>query len=608
MISDNRGKGGRLMTRLFNKKEAKYNFRRELHVHFFKVLLITGLLINIVLLQFYSYREREVELEGKKWIIYQTITYVDRIMTEIDSIGEAIWTSSQVQGLKAANLQKIDYLAFLDCMNYLTSMELSVNSIARIRLYYSDTNTLVSSRDGVFYSLDKDAINYYTEWMEEVNNYTWVLNFADGLMKDVKDNKKVISYVRPIYSTATGKKIGLICIEVPLKTFYELIKQIGENEGFVIARDRTLITQKIHKDDMINLWKSPESIMKQSSDTTEGNFNFTYEGMKYTCVYETSKQSGWRFYAYYKYDYLPFDQIPLLICAILFILIFYAAYMMIIRVSKKKIMDPVETLLSAMECFEEGEFGVQICEKRTDVFDEIFRCFDHMSLSSKQLVEELIIERLRLKEGKLKMLQSQIKPHFLYNIFNNMIWMSEQKKYEGLEEMIYATAGYYKTSLNFGHDFICVADNLKQLQYYAQIQEVRFPGRFTCEIEFNEDIISLCIPNLLLQPLLENSINYGAAGKEGKTKIQVRGYRRGSELYFEVWDNGAGITKERLMEIRNAISVEDYQDKECFALANIAQRLRMYYQGKGSITIDSSYGEWTLVVLKLLEEESVCIN
>ena len=596
------------MTR-FRKKKQGDTLKKQLYVYFLKVLLLTGVFINLVLLCFFTYREQEVVASGRRWMLYQTITYADRIMEEVESIGEAIWTSSQVQGLKAANLQKIDYLSFLDCMNYLTNMELSVSSIYRIRLFYADTNTLVTSRNGVFYKLSEDTVNYYRGWMDSLDESTWALDFADRLTDDVKIKRQMISHIRPIYSTATGKKIGLVSIEIPLKTFNELINQKDSGEeGFAIMKDARILTQKTHNKDILNEWCKQNGFIEKVYESKKGSADFYYEGQQYRCVIESSDRSGWTFLTYYPHEYVPLDQLPFLLCCILFLLSLIAAYAMIIRVSKKKIIEPVETLQQAMKRIEEGEFGIQIRETRNDVFGDIFYCFDHMSKRSKELIEELIMERLRMKDSKLKMLQSQIKPHFLYNIFNNMIWMSEQKNYEGLEQMIYATAGYYKTSLNFGQSLICLADNLKQLQYYSMIQEIRFPNQFDCEITFEEDILSLGIPNLLLQPILENAINYGATRKEGKTKIRIHGYRKDHKLYFEFYDSGAGIDIERLKQIRKAINQEGYQGTEFFALTNIAERLRMYYPDEGRITIDSSYGEWTLVVLRVSEEEPLCIN
>lgn len=582
------------------KKKQQSTLKKELYMYFLKILLITGLFINFILLSFFAYREQEVVSSGRRWMLYQTMTYADRIMEEVETIGDAIWTSSQIQGLKAANLQGINYLYFLDSMKYLTNMELSVSSIHQIRLYYADTNTLITSSNGVFYNLEEEYTQYYQRWMDSLDKSIWTL---DSLTDDIDSNKKVIYHVRPIYSSSTGKKIGLLSIEVPLHTFNELINQENrEKEGFsIIDKDGSVLTYETYNEEMIQIWTQEKAAVGKINENKDGIIDFYYRGHRYRGVYVTSKYSGWTFITYYPHSYLILGQLPLIVVAFMFLSL-VAAYLMIIRISNNNIIQPVETLQNAMKQIEEGQFGVQIQEKRTDVFGEIFYCFNHMSTRSKELIEELIVEKLRIKDSKLKMLQSQIKPHFLYNIFNNMIWMSEKKNYEGLEQMIYALAGYYKSSLNFGKSFINIADNLKQLQYYSIIQQIRFPNKFEYNIVFEEDILSLEIPNLLLQPILENAINYGVTKKEGKTNIYIHGYRMGKRIYFEFFDNGIGIEKKRLEQIRSAINQEGYQGNEFFALTNVAERLRIYYPDKGKLSIDSSFGEWTFVVLSLSEE------
>lgn len=586
----------------FTKKKQQSTLKNKLYLYFFKVLLLTGLFINFVLLSFFAYREQEVISSGRKWMLYQTMTYADRIMEEVESIGDAIWTSSQVQGLKAANLQNINYLYFLDCMKYLTNMELSVSSIHQIRLYYADTNTLVTSNNGVFYNLNEESTQYYKNWMNSLDKSIWTLNFSYDLTQEADVKKKEIYHVRPVYSSSTGKKIGLLSIEVPLQTFNELINQENtEKDGFSIIKDGSILTYETHNEEIIQVWNQEEGMIGKVTDNRDGSIDFYHSGQRYRSVYVTSDYSGWTFVSYYPHTYLIFNQLPLIVIIFLFLSL-VVAYIMIIRISNNSIIQPVETLKNAMKQIEEGQFGTQIKENRTDVFGEIFSFFNHMSARSKELVEELIIERLRIKDSKLKMLQSQIKPHFLYNIFNNMIWMSEQKNYEGLEQMIYAISGYYKTSLNFGKNDISLADNLKQLQYYSMIQQMRFPNKFECDIVFEEDILSLEIPNLLLQPILENSFNYGVTKKEGKTNIYVHGYKKDNTIYFEFYDNGMGIEEERLEQIRNAINQDGYQGTEFFALTNVAERLRIYYSDKGKLTIESSFGKWTFVVISLSEE------
>ena len=579
----------------------EYRIKRELHSYFLKVLLLAGVIISGLFMAYYSVRETAVVAEGKYWQLAQSVTYADRIMEEVANIGESIWTSSQIQGIKAANLKKRDYLYYRDCMDYLSNMEASAGNIYRIRVFDLETETLITSRNGVFYDVDEDAADFYRGYMDGIQNSAWVSDFSDGVVPRESDGERFLYYVRPVYSIVTGEKTGLLCIDIPRDVFSALMKQRETGDGFVIISETVEIPA-------MRLADNDVEYLKAAGGRQGETFKFLVKQRSYTAVSQQSEYSGWRFYLYYPSAGISFDWGIFVVAVLLLCAILAAAYALIVRIFRQRVEEPMEDLLQAMTAFEQGEFGVQVTAGGRDMFDEIFRHFNHMSLRTKELVAELIVERIRIKDGKLKMLQSQIKPHFLYNIFNSMIWMTEQKNYEGLEQMVYATAGYYKTSLNFGNDSIYLFDNLKQLRYYAKIQEIRFPGQFTCEIEFADEMLYYAIPNLLLQPLLENAIGHGAAGSKERTLIQVDGYCEEGFLVFEIWDNGAGIEPERLEQIREVLEQTDYQEDEFFALANVASRIRMSYQGKGSLTVDSVYEEWTKVVVRLPEEESGCIS
>lgn len=261
---------------------------------------------------------------------------------------------------------------------------------------------------------------------------------------------------------------------------------------------------------------------------------------------------------------------------------------------------PVTTLLNAFDRVEKGEFDIRLDEDRNDLFREIFQHFNQTAMRLKQMIDELSNERTRRNEFKYRLLQMQIKPHFLYNLFNNMIWMVEQKDYEKLEVLINATAGYYKTALNYGNKDIMLAENQKQLEYYGEIQRIRFGEKFTLHVDFTEDVQFLSIPNLLLQPLIENSILHGTKNVEAEViTIEVTGKLLEGRLHLEVWDNGSGIDSETLKDIR--VEMKNYEDNgtKYFALVNVAARLQNRYKGKARMMIDSSYGKWTRVVIEI---------
>ena len=244
--------------------------------------------------------------------------------------------------------------------------------------------------------------------------------------------------------------------------------------------------------------------------------------------------------------------------------------------------DPVKQLLDGFHQMEKGNFNLRLTQERNDIFGELFYGFNHMAEQLQKMIDQLSEERAHRNEIKFRLLQMQIKPHFLYNLFNNMIWMMEQKDYEKLEVLIQSTAGYYKTALNFGNRDILLMDNRRQLECYGEIQKIRFGDRFTLQVDFPEEL---------------------------QCHIQVSARTEGAYLVLTVADDGCGITQEELADIRKEVANYEEDGKNYVALVNISARLHTLYKGHADFHIDSSLNGGTRIILKLPLEEvnKICI-
>ena len=292
------------------------------------------------------------------------------------------------------------------------------------------------------------------------------------------------------------------------------------------------------------------------------------------------------------------------------IIVFFAGiFLVIVRISERRMFDPVKQLLDGFHQMEKGNFNLRLTQERNYIFGELFYGFNHMAEQLQKMIDQLSEERAHRNEIKFRLLQMQIKPHFLYNLFNNMIWMMEQKDYEKLEVLIQSTAGYYKTALNFGNRDILLMDNRRQLECYGEIQKIRFGDRFTLQVDFPEELQFYSIPNLLLQPLVENAIVHGTDGAEKICHIQVSARTEGAYLVLTVTDDGCGITQEELADIRKEVANYEEDGKKYVALVNISARLHTLYKGHADFHIDSSLNGGTRIILKLPLEEvnKICI-
>lgn len=199
-----------------------------------------------------------------------------------------------------------------------------------------------------------------------------------------------------------------------------------------------------------------------------------------------------------------------------------------------------------------------------------------------ELKERLLEMNLKEKESELLLLQAQINPHFLYNTLDSIYCQAMLKGEEGIASMVNNLSETFKISLNNGQQKISVADEVKYIQRYMEIQNVRYEGRFELIIEIEEELMNLHIIKLILQPFVENSMYHGLEMKPGMGFIEIKGERIENDLYFTVSDNGVGM--KNLDDIYSG-----------FGIRNVVDRIHLFYGKEYGISVSSKYGMGTKV-------------
>lgn len=548
---------------------------RPIYVSFLATLLIAAFLLNLVYLMYFSYSARKLDREERARSLNQTVYYVNHYIGELENGANLLSISSSIQKLLTHRIKK-NYLDYLDCTEAISGYTMTVPKIYRVDFYTAPSRTLVTSSEGVFYDLMPQEREIYEQYMESDENWFMDIHYAGKeprLVSKIR-NDEYVSLIKPVYSKYTGKKTGVLCISVCIAELQLLMPQTAESsEG---------VCMYYKGEAVLGTENYPPGVrrIEQASDYMDMNFAYDY-------IPAAVGIFNWKYTV-----------------TMMFIIVFFTGiFLAIVRISERRMFDPVKQLLDGFHQMEKGNFDLRLTQKRNDIFEELFYGFNHMAEQLQKMIDQLSEERAHRNEIKFRLLQMQIKPHFLYNLFNNMIWMMEQKDYEKLEILIQSTARYYKTALNFGNRDILLMDNQKQLECYGEIQKIRFGNRFTLQVDFPEELQFYSIPNLLLQPLVENAIVHGADGTEKICHIQVSARAEESYLVLTVADNGRGITQEELVDIRREVANYEEDGKKYVALVNISARLHTLYKGLADFHIDSNLNEGTRVILKLPLEE-----
>ena len=208
-------------------------------------------------------------------------------------------------------------------------------------------------------------------------------------------------------------------------------------------------------------------------------------------------------------------------------------------------------------------------------------------------------EQRQLRKAEFELLQAQINPHFLYNTLDAIVWSAVAGNQKQVIDMVGSLSDFFRTSLNKGKEIVTVREDLHHVRSYLEIQQIRYLDILSYEIDVPEELYDYKVPKITLQPLVENALYHGIKNKRGGGKIVVLGWDDVDSYYIQVKDNGIGMTKERLDEIRNALKEAVPKENVLYGLYNVNERIRLNLGEGYGIEIESKYEEGTKVTLHL---------
>ena len=216
-----------------------------------------------------------------------------------------------------------------------------------------------------------------------------------------------------------------------------------------------------------------------------------------------------------------------------------------------------------------------------------------------ELLEQVKKEQIRLRKAEFELLQSQINPHFLYNTLDAIVWLAEAGEQKKVVSMVGSLSDFFRTSLNQGKDIITIKEELQHSRSYLEIQQMRYQDILNYEIYVPEELHRYLIPKITIQPLVENALYHGIKNKRGPGRIVISGRKEEDFLILQIEDNGIGMRKERLDQVKEGMNQKIPTEKDIYGLYNVNERIRLNFGEKYGLSIESTYGEGTVVSIIL---------
>lgn len=270
----------------------------------------------------------------------------------------------------------------------------------------------------------------------------------------------------------------------------------------------------------------------------------------------------------------------------------------------RQITKPIVKLAEASRQVATGHFDIALPEvSSSDEIGAVTLAFGQMVANLQEYIDkvkssmeaeknaqerELLMET-HLKDAQLKYYQAQINPHFLFNSLNAGAQMAMMEDAEKTYCFIQNMADFFRYSMKSLQTDVYLPQEVELVENYLAIMNVRFSGEIHFEKEITCDISNVQVPCMILQPVVENAIQYGIRNISWEGCIYLRITQHADFIRIQITDNGCGISPKRLAEIRSGKITSHSTEKNSngIGLGNVQERLRLYYNTKNLFSIES---------------------
>ena len=288
---------------------------------------------------------------------------------------------------------------------------------------------------------------------------------------------------------------------------------------------------------------------------------------------------------------------------IIFISLIIGIILVILYISNK-LVSPLSTIVLKMKQVGKGDFRTKLDTYEILELDEISVSFNEMTDKISHLIKEVYEAGLLIKEARIKYLQAQINPHFMFNVLSMIAIRLKLNKDEELYKMVQAFAGLMRGKL-FRKDEIEIRINeeIEIAEFYLYLSKERFKNKVSYEINWeDEKLKTLFIPKLCIEPVVENAMIHGIEPKDDSGYINVKIEQQNNEvLLITVADNGVGFDKDKVIS-------GEKEGSPKVGLMNINRLINNLYGSEYGIEVESKIGKGTKVIIKLPYLEESCHN
>ncbi|MBU5346829.1 cache domain-containing sensor histidine kinase [Paenibacillus lautus] len=563
---------------------------------FVMLVLFTALLLIFISYRLSESAVRETAESYTSELINQVNANIQTYITGMKDISLATMNNPNVREYLASadELQPAE-LAMLKTKisEYFHSIRVSRKDIASINIFGAG-GTFISDRADA--ELNPYIVLSEQPWYRQAKENKGQTVISSSHVQPVikGEYRWVVSLSRELSGVNSSNGLGILLIDLNFKVINDMLSKLDlGNRGYVFVIDRQ---GRIvyHPQQQLLYSNLKTERLEQVLQDKQGGF-VVKEGGASRIYSIKDTDFGWKIVGvFYENELVDNKKQMQLSFAIAGLLCLGVGVLFSVVISRN-LTRPIKKLQEKMMEVEKGNFDIRVPVGHSREISGLARSFNVMVLKVKELMDQIVIEQEIKRKSELNALQAQINPHFLYNTLDSIIWMAESKKHDEVILMTSALARLFRASLSKGREMIPIATEVEHITNYLKIQQMRYQDKIRFTLDMDRELYPYLTLKVLLQPLVENAIYHGIKNKEGPGTITITGSLQDDRIRFQVMDDGIGMDRSKVETL--LISTGSQHSRNSVGIANVHQRIQLYFGAEYGLSYTSEPGAGTIVTV-----------
>lgn len=561
------------MISLYNKYIRKKIFNKMLLIYSLITVVSIFLLVNI----FIDYHI-DNELQNELDIYSEAIFNIEKRFEEQNSIANSIANGINTQPKVIEEVKMLVENTYEEYLSYKLD-KFSASNMKLIDLKYL-INTILADRAG---ALAVCINNRDKEYISEIvlNHNKWY-----DLKNEKSKSKHVRKITKPIKSIDSMYTVAYMDIYFDLNSLNTIVKKSNFKGNILIFNEN---------DDVI--FNSNKNTSDLEIDYIKNNLDKGINNKFPIIMVKKDVQTNYKYGTIITEEELGVDKMKFRIS---YIALFFIVMILIVTyLTINKYSTKLRYMMKNIDKLKQGELDTRFnIKQEVDELDMIAISIDEMTESLQYNINKNYIAEVKQKQAEINALQSQIKPHFLYNTLEVIRMCALSSKNKEVAQMIYNLASMFRYSTYNNGSLVSIKDEIKHSNMYLSLCATRYKGMLEYSIDVDDEYLDHLVPKFTIQPILENAINHGfrKGFSDNYIKININEIEEGLEIIVQ--DNGNGMDEETLNKIKEGLD-KNIQKPNSIGLMNINNRLKLKFGEQYGIYIKSSINQGTIVSVKI---------